>query len=229
MKSLAERTSLSRADVLDDDDTRCLRRRLGGVDRDRREVVLRGDREVGSDDFQRSLTAPRNDATIPAASVATSVTSASPIISAAAVDAVRCGLRREFSVRCAPSIHPARRRGTRRATRDASVLPRAEHITSTTRRTIGLISAPSRNAPIRCAGLPGPQAPQRRSQYGSVKNGQTSTLSRNTDQRAIGDISDASAGIRRVVTRATPKKTSSTPTPIQRSTLVVPSPGTKRP
>ena len=34
---------------------------------------------------------------IPAASVATSVTSASPIISAAAVDAVRCGFRRAFS------------------------------------------------------------------------------------------------------------------------------------
>ncbi len=35
---------------------------------------------------------------IPAASVATSVTSASPIISAAAVEAVRCGLRRAFSL-----------------------------------------------------------------------------------------------------------------------------------
>jgi hypothetical protein len=34
---------------------------------------------------------------IPAASVATSVTSASPIISAEAVDAVRCGFLREFS------------------------------------------------------------------------------------------------------------------------------------
>ena len=33
----------------------------------------------------------------------------------------------------------------------------------------------------------------------------------------------------RVVTRATPKKTRSTPTPIHRSTLVVPSPGTKSP
>ena len=52
-----------------------------------------------------------------------------------------------------------------------------------------MISAPSRKAPIRRAVPPGPHAPRRSSQYGSVKNGQTSTLSTKTDQRAIGDIS----------------------------------------
>ena len=36
-------------------------------------------------------------------------------------------------------------------------------------------------------------------------------------------------GMSRVVTRATPKNTSSTPRPIHRRTLVVPSPGTKSP
>ena len=44
-----------------------------------------------------SFTAPVNDCTMPAASVATRVTSARPIMSAAAVEAVRCGLRRLFS------------------------------------------------------------------------------------------------------------------------------------
>jgi len=82
---------------------------------------------------------------------------------------------------------------------------------------------------MRAGTPPGPQAPRRSSQYGSVKNGQTITLRRNTDQQAIGDMNDASHGIRRVVTRATPKNARSTPTPIQRSTLVVPSPGTNSP
>ena len=43
---------------------------------------------------------------MPAASSATSVTSASPIISAAAVDAVRCGLRRALSRASQPAVPP---------------------------------------------------------------------------------------------------------------------------
>ena len=43
---------------------------------------------------------------MPAASTATSVTSASPIISAAAVEAVRCGFRRALSRASAPAAPP---------------------------------------------------------------------------------------------------------------------------
>jgi hypothetical protein len=96
-------------------------------------------------------------------------------------------------------------------------------------RMSGFRSAPPRNARIRRPTPPGPHAPRRRSQYGSVKNGQKSTDSRNTAQRAIGDMITARRGMSRVETRATPKKTRSTPTPIHRSTPVVPSPGTKSP
>ena len=45
---------------------------------------------------------------IPAASTATSVTSASPIISAAAVEAVRCGFRRALSRASTPAAPPIR-------------------------------------------------------------------------------------------------------------------------
>jgi hypothetical protein len=100
---------------------------------------------------------------------------------------------------------------------------------STITRITGLISAPPRNARTRFHTAPGPHAPYRRSQYGRVKNGQKRTASRNTDQRAIGDMKTARLGMRRVVTRATPKNTSSTPRPIHRRTLVVPRPGTKSP
>ena len=62
-----------------------------------------------------------------------------------------------------------------------------------------------------------------------MKNGQKSTASRKTAQRATGDIKDDRRGMSRVVTRATPKNTSSTPTPIHSRTLVVPRPGTKSP
>ena len=62
-----------------------------------------------------SSTAPRKVLVIPAASVATSVTSASPIISAAAVEAVRCGLRRALSRASRPAAPPMPRR--RRAER----------------------------------------------------------------------------------------------------------------
>ena len=48
---------------------------------------------------------------IPAASVATSVTSARPIISADAVEAVRCGLRRALSRASRPAAPPSRAAG----------------------------------------------------------------------------------------------------------------------
>ena len=82
------------------------------------EVVLRSDRIVAGEDVVRRRYV--NDWTMPAASVATSVTSARPIISAAAVDAVRCGFRFELSsaVRAVHAVR-TRHRGTRRATLDA--------------------------------------------------------------------------------------------------------------
>ena len=92
---------------------------------------------------------------IPAASTDTSVTSASPIISADAVDAVRCGFRRELS----------------RARKPAT-------------------------PPIFVAGQP--SAP-------------------------------ASGGTRRIESSATPKKTSSAPPSMKRSTCVVPRSGANRP
>ena len=48
---------------------------------------------------------------IPAASAATRVTSARPIISADAVEAVRCGLRRELSRASRPAAPPSRAAG----------------------------------------------------------------------------------------------------------------------
>ena len=53
------------------------------------------------------FTAPRKLDTIPAARIDTSVTSARPIMSADAVDAVRCGLRRELSRASAPAAAPS--------------------------------------------------------------------------------------------------------------------------
>ena len=74
-------------------------------------AVLGGDDVVGLDLLLdgRSVE-PRR----PAPSVATTVTSARPIISAAAVEAVRPGLRSEFSRASRPGEPPRRRRGSRR-------------------------------------------------------------------------------------------------------------------
>ena len=167
---------------------------------------------------------------IPAASVATSVTSARPIISAAAVDAVRCGFRRAFS---APTRDVERSGTTPGNSTGHSGSHRLTalriHIRSTITRISGLRIAPPRNARMRSPTSPGPHAPLRSSQYGSVKKGQKTTEKRKTAQRATGDMTTARRGISRVETRATPKKTSSTPTPIHRSTLVVPRPGTNSP
>ena len=76
--------------------------------------------------MKRSLTAPLNDATIPEASVATRVTSARPIISAAAVDAVRCGFRRALSRASTPATPPIRVAGQPRSVRERSHEARGE-------------------------------------------------------------------------------------------------------
>ena len=81
---------------------------------------------------------------MPAASTATSVTSASPIISAAAVEAVRCGFRRALSRASAPggaaeAVAPASRAPTRAAGR---IAPRA----SRRRRRSAARRRPSRGA-----------------------------------------------------------------------------------
>ena len=64
-----------------------------------------------------SVTAPSTEERSPAPSTATTVTSVSPIISAAAVDAVRLGLRTAFALASSPDTPPVRRPGqpTRRA------------------------------------------------------------------------------------------------------------------
>ena len=58
-----------------------------------------------------SVTADSTDLRRPAPSTATTVTSVSPTISAAAVDAVRLGLRTEFELARSPAIPPLRRAG----------------------------------------------------------------------------------------------------------------------
>ena len=100
------------------------------------------------------------------------VTSAIPIISAAAVAAVRPGFRRAFS-------RPIRLIRVDGSTPGNSighsgchfVTALRTHMTSTISASSGL-SAPSRNAPTRPRAAPGPNAPCRSSQYGNVQNGQ---------------------------------------------------------
>ena len=67
-----------------------------------------------------SVTADSTVVRIPAPSTATTVTSVSPIISAAAVEAVRLGLRTEFALASSPAMPPLRRAG--RPTRRVSGL-----------------------------------------------------------------------------------------------------------
>jgi hypothetical protein len=95
---------------------------------------------------------------MPAPSVATSVTSASPIISAAAVDAVRDGSRRLFCPpipAAGPSIstpgNSAGHSGCHEVTRRRSA------INVTTTSSTGFSTAPSTNPPARFSPDPGPQ------------------------------------------------------------------------
>ena len=92
---------------------------------------------------------------MPCASMATSVTSARPIISAAAVEAVRCGFRFAFSRARPRDAVGAERRETRQATRAGPAELRDEpHDEHEERAAGGTASAaiPSRNAPIRFGG-----------------------------------------------------------------------------
>ena len=109
---------------------------------------------------------------IPAASTATSVTSASPIISAAAVDAVRCGLRRAFSRAMRSSRGPAGRPGTRAATPAPRVTFDRSHITRT-------ISASSRlrTRPRRARGA-APPPPGRTRRSGAARTAVSTTARR---------------------------------------------------
>ena len=113
---LAEDLRLARPDAAD---RRHARRCGGGLrrgDRDGRVVVLGRDRVVGREDV---VDRARGRSTrSPAASTATSVTSARPIISAAAVEAVRCGLRRALSRARRPATPPSSRRPASRARRE---------------------------------------------------------------------------------------------------------------
>ena len=76
----------------------------------------------------------------------------------------------------------------------------------------GFSTAPRTKAPTRRPVGPGPQAPYRSSQYGSVKNGQTRAEKTTTDQRATGLATAASGRTSREENNATPMKTSSAPT-----------------
>ncbi len=167
---------------------------------------------------------------MPAASVATSVTSARPIISAAAVEAVRCGLRRALSV----PVVAVTRSGTTPGNSIGhsgvhDVRPRLAHITSTSARSSGLSTAPRTNAPTRRAAAPGPQAPSLSSQYGSSQSGQASTVNAARIHRAGEPSVLASAGMKGVDSIATPTKTSSVPTIMNSSTCVVSRPGPNSP
>ena len=91
--------------------------RLVGGGRERAAAVLGRDDVVGVDLLLDGVSVePRR----PAPSVATTVTSARPIISAAAVEAVRPGLRSAFSRASRPGEPPKRAAGGRRASRAAS-------------------------------------------------------------------------------------------------------------
>ena len=191
-----------------------------GIDRDRREVVLRRDRVVTDEQVVHG--ALLNDAMMPDASVATSVTSVSPIISAAAVDAVRCGLRRAF--RCRASSRPVRD--------DAGELHRPlgrhlltalrTHITSTITRRSGLMSAPPRNARMRRA-MPRPPRAVAEQPVRQREERPEDHRQQEDGQRDTGDINDDRRG-RAATRRETPMNMRSTPTPIQIRTLVVPRP-----
>ena len=95
---------------------------------------------------------------MPAASTETSVTSARPIMSAAAVEAVRCGLRRALSRASDPATPPSRAPG--QPSQDASGLTRRSASSATPRK---IRSAPS---PIETSSAvvlnPGPKRPQER-------------------------------------------------------------------
>ena len=100
-----------------------------------------------------SFTALRNVVVMPAASVATSVTSARPIISAAAVDAVRCGLRRALSRASAPAAPPIRVAGQPR-TPDSAGMNGADSIATPmntssvpTIRSSSTVDVPCENRP----------------------------------------------------------------------------------
>ncbi len=142
------------------------------------------------------------------------VTSAIPIISAAAVAAVRPGFRREFS----RPIRLIRRDGSTPGNSIGHsgchfVTALRTHIGTTISSSSGLIKAPRRNAPTRPSASPGPNAPYRSSQYGSVKNGQSRISTTTVSQWPIGLTPTASGRTSRDESIATPTKSASTPTP----------------
>ena len=94
---------------------------------------------------------------IPDASVATRVTSARPIISAAAVDAVRCGFRRAFS-RPTRVVEPSGITPGKSAGHSGVqlVVSLRTAITTTIASTKGF-HAPATNASTRFQAAPGPQ------------------------------------------------------------------------
>ena len=154
-------------------------------------------------------------------------TSAIPIMSAAAVAAVRPGFLRAFS----PPVRAATRSGI---TPGNSIGHSGSHLVSALRSDItstigtmnGFRSTPPTRATARHGVSCGPQTPKRRSQYGRRKNGQASTVMPNTAQRAIGLLTEESGRTTREAKSATPRKSKSTPTAIEISRSTVPSSST---
>ena len=154
-------------------------------------------------------------------------TSAIPIMSAAAVAAVRPGFLRAFS----PPVRAAMRSGItpgnsigHSGSHDVSALRSA--ITSTIGIRNGFRSTPPTRAAARHGVSCGPQMPKRRSQYGTRKNGHASTVKPKTAQRAIGLLKIAIGRTTREAKSATPRKSRSTPTAIEISRSAVPSSST---
>jgi hypothetical protein len=179
---------------------------------------------------KRSSTAFVNVAMIPCARTATSVTNASPIISAAAVDAVRCGFRFVF---CVPTLFAVRSGRTPGNSIGHSgvhdVITLLSHMTSTSTASTGLRSVPPIPASTRRRTPPGPHAARRWSQNGSVKKGQNTIESKTTAHVPIGLTTAASGRATLAENMATPRKIRSAPTPSHNSTWVVPRPLPNRP
>ena len=156
---------------------------------------------------------------MPAASVATSVTSASPIIRAAAVDAVRCGLRRALSRRSCRHLvgqdpgnsigHSGPRGRAAQPHQSTSTAGRVEHAPEEAPRTA--------SQPQRRAGEPVRQQPERPDE----------TVTRRDPARRWPE--SASAGMNGAESSATPMKIRSVPRIMKSSTCVVSSPARRAP
>ena len=135
-------------------------------------------------------------------------------MSAEAVDAVRCGFRCELS-RARPIVTESGStpgNGTGHSGRQSPNFDRS-HMTSTSSCQQRVQDEAAEDLRPPCVRGPlGVNAPSRRSQYGRVQNGQTSTRRTTTVHLPTGLTALASGRAIRAESSATPKKISSVPT-----------------